>query len=242
MAWDDYDISVHEHEEQIKRIDNSVDVLFDKIENGTGITNHGYTVTIDNCTCPDFITRKLPCKHIYALAKQLKRFIVPQKMERKKDLIVELNENGFSQEWAFVIRKCNYPSLDIRWNDVMKCYTQGEDFHFDVGTVFYDTPVAYSNEAWGDVLPKINFSIQVLSSTTNFRHYKLETKDNILYAMPRMEYGVTSFNVYKVDRSINKEVFYKKFSCSNESFIALLRDGFCKSFSGEDINIKNWNE
>jgi DNA polymerase-3 subunit epsilon len=29
---------------------------------------NGYTVTLDSCTCPDFVQRELPCKHIYHLA------------------------------------------------------------------------------------------------------------------------------------------------------------------------------
>lgn len=29
---------------------------------------HDYTVILDHCECPDFLDRKLPCKHIYAAA------------------------------------------------------------------------------------------------------------------------------------------------------------------------------
>jgi len=29
---------------------------------------HDYSVTLDHCECPDFLDRKLPCKHIYAAA------------------------------------------------------------------------------------------------------------------------------------------------------------------------------
>jgi SWIM zinc finger len=29
---------------------------------------HEYGLTLENCACPDFVERKLPCKHIYAVA------------------------------------------------------------------------------------------------------------------------------------------------------------------------------
>jgi hypothetical protein len=29
---------------------------------------HDYRVTLEECNCPDFQERKLPCKHIYCLA------------------------------------------------------------------------------------------------------------------------------------------------------------------------------
>lgn len=237
MAWDDFDISVHGHEEQIKRIDNSFEVVFNSIENGKAVTNHGYEVTLDSCSCPDFLTRKLPCKHIYALAKQLNRFVVSQKMERKENLIVELDGNGNSKGWAFVVRKCNFPSLDIRFNNITQSYTQGEDFHFNVGAIYYDNPIAYSGEPWGSVVNRINFSIQILSSTTNFRHYRFEHRANTLYAIPIMEYGVTSFNIYRIDHDTGKEAFYKEVSCYNKDFVDLLKYGHCKILSGGQINI-----
>lgn len=33
-------------------------------------SGHSYTVTLTGCTCPDFQFRKIPCKHMYALAVQ----------------------------------------------------------------------------------------------------------------------------------------------------------------------------
>ena len=38
-----------------------------------GWTIHGYTVSLGSCDCPDFLDRRLPCKHIYtaALASQI---------------------------------------------------------------------------------------------------------------------------------------------------------------------------
>lgn len=35
---------------------------------GDSVIVHGYEVMLARCDCPDFAERRLPCKHIYALA------------------------------------------------------------------------------------------------------------------------------------------------------------------------------
>ena len=37
-------------------------------ETAGGWRTHDYSATLDHCECPDFLNRKLPCKHIYAAA------------------------------------------------------------------------------------------------------------------------------------------------------------------------------
>lgn len=39
----------------------------------TGTSGEIYQVTFQNCTCPDFEKRQQPCKHMYFLAKELKK-------------------------------------------------------------------------------------------------------------------------------------------------------------------------
>lgn len=240
MKWNDLSLDIHRQEDQVQRIDSSFEVVFSSIDNNIAITDHGYTVTLDHCTCPDFIHRKLPCKHIYALAKVLNRFVAPQKIERTKNLIVELDDNGFSKNWMFVVRPVNFLSLDIRWNSVNQNYTQGEDYRFITGATYYDTPSAYDNKKWGDVINEIEFSLQVISSTSNYRHYDFEKKDDVLIAKPIIEHGVTSFNAYRVNHNLHREVFYKKFSCNNKEFVKLLKYGTCNSISGTVIDIQDW--
>lgn len=242
LGWDDWNINLHRQEEQTQRIDSSFEVKFTNIDtaNGMGVTAAGYDVSLDRCTCPDFTYRKLPCKHIYALAKELNKFIVPQKIERSNDLIVELGDNGLSKDWMFTVGKHNYLSLDIRWNETSKRYTQGKDFHFTTGAVYYDSPLVYENKSWQKVVKEIEFSLQVNSSTTNIRHYNLEQKDKILYAKPIFDYGITTFSVYRVNRNFNREEFFKKFICPNDEFVKLLKSGCCKSIGGEVISVEDW--
>lgn len=76
MNFGNWDDSVHESEDQVKRFANSkksdttplsVD-LENKCATFEGSGKVPYAVTLNSCTCRDFIMRKLPCKHIYRLA------------------------------------------------------------------------------------------------------------------------------------------------------------------------------
>lgn len=70
---------LHETPEQVKRIVSAKKISASKItvnqESKTAIVSGSsetpYTVTLETCTCGDFIARKLPCKHIYRLALEL---------------------------------------------------------------------------------------------------------------------------------------------------------------------------
>lgn len=75
MQFGDWDESIHEHYEQIARIGNMLqinpkDVIFD-IQNQTILVKGVYQTTLKECTCTDFLMRRLPCKHIYFLAREL---------------------------------------------------------------------------------------------------------------------------------------------------------------------------
>lgn len=46
-----------------------------------------YKTSLESCTCRDFILRKLPCKHMYRLAYELKVFQLPFKVESTETVI-----------------------------------------------------------------------------------------------------------------------------------------------------------
>lgn len=73
-----WDSSIHEHYEQAKRISTGKrDLTPSTLNQDTataefvGSGSNVYVTTLDSCTCGDFMKRKLPCKHIYALANAL---------------------------------------------------------------------------------------------------------------------------------------------------------------------------
>ncbi|SHJ75294.1 SWIM zinc finger family protein [Tepidibacter formicigenes] len=78
MNFGNWDNSIHEYCEQIKRIafmqrikPENVYVDFEQ-KTAEIIGSRGtYNTTLNSCTCYDFETRQLPCKHIYRLAFEL---------------------------------------------------------------------------------------------------------------------------------------------------------------------------
>lgn len=82
MAFGNWESSIHERDEQLKRITSAkradttpscVDKIYKTgIFEGSGKTP--YQTTLNSCTCADFARRTLPCKHIYRLAMELGKF------------------------------------------------------------------------------------------------------------------------------------------------------------------------
>ncbi len=76
IGWGMWDESIHHAEGQLKRleravIDKSMSIVSFEEDNTAiikGSSGKTYVVSKDSCTCPDFNTRKLPCKHMYLLA------------------------------------------------------------------------------------------------------------------------------------------------------------------------------
>lgn len=76
IFWDN---EVHKSVDQIKRIISarkikSSEIEIDQLSESATIKGSGsnpYHVTLNSCTCFDFESRKLPCKHIYRLASEL---------------------------------------------------------------------------------------------------------------------------------------------------------------------------
>lgn len=77
--WPDWDNSIHCDESQINRQGYAITYPFTFNINkktktarfsSTSILPY-YDTTLSSCTCADFQERKLPCKHIYRLAKEL---------------------------------------------------------------------------------------------------------------------------------------------------------------------------
>ena len=223
MPWQDWSIELHEQEEQQKRLERSVDVrLFNGI---ICCTSHGYIVSLDWCTCFDFTMRLLPCKHIYARAKQLGKLVVTSTIARSSDLLVNIKEK-YSTDWAFVIGKHNYSNLDIIYNAQSGKYQQGTNFCFHEGELFYDNEKAYL--AWGDA--EFGVCLQVLDCTPNYRHYSFRKENDILYATLDVSYGTTRFKAYHGKCSESTV-----HSCKNNEFVNLLRYGKFTDLSGRSL-------
>ncbi len=79
MSFDRWDLSIHNNPDQLKRRISASkikpsDIKLDEIHSSAIICGSGeepYSVTLDSCTCYDFQSRDLPCKHMYRLALEL---------------------------------------------------------------------------------------------------------------------------------------------------------------------------
>ena len=79
MTFGKWDESIHDDLEQLKRIASanslkSAQVQVNKENQSAIIQGSGstpYEITLNSCTCFDFESRQLPCKHMYRLALEL---------------------------------------------------------------------------------------------------------------------------------------------------------------------------
>lgn len=77
--WKEWDYSVHEMEDQISRQGKAMSYPFtfrvDRKKKTARFSSSSdlpyYETSLCSCTCHDFVTRGLPCKHIYRLAVEL---------------------------------------------------------------------------------------------------------------------------------------------------------------------------
>ena len=90
MNFGNWEESIHTDYEQIKRIAFSQRITSDNVIVNTDkqkatITGRDgtYNVTLASCTCYDFESRHLPCKHIYRLASELGMLDELPKINRK---------------------------------------------------------------------------------------------------------------------------------------------------------------
>jgi len=69
--WGNWNKMIHESGIQKNRQYRAYGIKYEEsnaIQRGEPWTVYEYRVRLDRCNCPDFLERRLPCKHIYAVA------------------------------------------------------------------------------------------------------------------------------------------------------------------------------
>ena len=112
MTFGNWDSSLHNEIEQLKRINNSLKIkkenvtLHSESETAEIIgSEETYNVSLNECTCQDFSRCHAPCKHIYKLASELGYVMefpvidkeaatsfknsIPEEINRYKDLFMQ---------------------------------------------------------------------------------------------------------------------------------------------------------
>lgn len=103
-TWVDWDYAIHTNEAQIGRQGRAMTYPFsfklNKKDKSARFSSTSdlpyYETTLTTCDCYDFQRRKLPCKHIYRLAVELKIIEIIRRASRpsfNKELVAEVRES-----------------------------------------------------------------------------------------------------------------------------------------------------
>lgn len=96
----------------------------------------------------------------------------PRKRERSTELIANFEE-GFTVGWFMAVRESFKNELDIKLTDRIDpisknsslVWTQGPDYCFSEGQIFYDSKYGYTH--WQISLTKLNFVCQIIEAKPN---------------------------------------------------------------------------
>lgn len=214
---------------------------------------YSYRTSLTTCHCSDFLQRQLPCRHIYRLANELGVYrSIPPK--RSTDLIADFSK-GYADGWAFVVRPCNFPSLDIVYSPLVvigedgkplkdakgrsikeNVLTQGEIYNFSLGQVFYSDRIAYEVQ-WGDALKALRCSLQIDEASPSsaevdisFGEVPTPSKSkrhpqNGIIRRYIPDYGDVHFSLYHPSEDKSCEKKVQSFSCRQDEFLRLLMTG-----------------
>lgn len=156
---------------------------------------------------------------------QLKELGQPAKRRKRRLELIADFKDGFAADWAFAVPKAFRDQLDIRLTERVKdkksnwVWTQGNLFAFDVGHVFYDTPLAY-HLSWNDALQVLRVALQV--QFANPMGYDKQEPDG-LYK------GAIWFKVYQPNENATALIEVDSLTCNQVEFVQLLKSGVLKS-------------
>ena len=103
--WPEY---IHDDPDQRKRMASATKSALTPVEiydDGSAQFSgrHGkYIATLENCQCGDFISRRLPCKHMYRLAYELERFDLGGSVKASKKAIPQPDQEIVDEWFAYL--------------------------------------------------------------------------------------------------------------------------------------------
>lgn len=263
-------VDLHGTPEQLQRQDRLTKLGVIQLDRaaGTGIVYSGskdakqsYETSLTKCQCVDFRQRRLPCKHIYRLAAKLGVYRSIS-LKRSTALIADFAK-GYADGWAFVVRPCNFPSLDIVYSPLAvidndsktiksengiaikeNVLTQGEVYNFSLGQIFYSDPIAYEVR-WGDALKVLRCSLQIDDASPS--SVDVEISFGEVPVPPSEErpprngiirrfipsYGDVRFSLYRPNKTRVRVEKKRVFTCRQDEFLRLLMTGEFTDKSGE---------
>lgn len=190
--------------------------------------------------------------------------IVDLKAERRGPILIGNFVDGYVQGWRFAVPEVFRQALDIKLEQqtragvTSRVWSQGNQYDFHIGSVFYDTRLAYE-VTWGEALKHLRFavqikefiapqwqiyeSIEILSKDIKATRMKggkttdLSISDGFIVNRHRLSPGKVLFSLMQpsIDRSTVEHV--AEFECSAEEFVAFLQSGMITERTGKRIDI-----
>ncbi len=235
MFFTEESLPLHQSDDQITRQFSSKEVVLSSFDKAamSGISSTEHFITLSACSCLDFSTRKLPCKHMYHLASKLDLFKFSSN-QRSLELIADFSD-GFAKDWKFAIPTSSFAALDILWTprvsqsekskgDKELVLTQGSLYNFQSGSVYYDTSLAYQ-KSWKEALSYIQQFVQIKSVTPSSPKQTVLFDNGLLVNSTTISYGVVTFSLFKVDPITQSPLPPKIKKCTQNHFVEFLKTG-----------------
>ena len=182
--------------------------------------------------------------------------------DERSPILVGAFQNGYAMGWRFAVTEAFKDALDIKLTPrkigtlTENVWTQGNQFNFIQGSVFYDTRLAYEL-TWGEALEHLKLSVQIAEARPSERIVsetiettskeieittrgegesskpKLKTVDGLVIRKKRMDFGYIKLTLYhpNKDKSAVEEV--DTIECDQEQFVAFLQTGIIRTLDNK---------
>lgn len=178
--------------------------------------------------------------------------------DERSPILVATFRDGYAMGWRFAVTEAFKDALDIKLTPrkvgtrTENVWTQGNQFNFIQGSVFYDTRLAY-DLSWGEALKKLKLSVQIAEAKPSERVItqtiettsnqiaistrtkgesskpKLETVDGLVISKERMDFGYIKFKLYRPNKEKKAVEEVDTIECDQEEFVAFLQTGVIRT-------------
>lgn len=182
--------------------------------------------------------------------------------DERSPILVATFQNGYAMGWRFAVTEAFKDALDIKLTPrkvgalTENVWTQGNQFNFIQGSVFYDTRLAYEL-TWGEALEHLTLSVQIAEArpaerivsetiettskqieiTTRGKGEsskpKLEMVDGLVIKKERTDFGYIKFTVSRPNKDKSSVEGVDTIECDQEEFVAFLQTGIIRTLDNK---------
>jgi hypothetical protein len=189
--------------------------------------------------------------------------------DERSPVLIATFQDGYASGWRFAVPEVFKGALDIKQTPrkigdrTESIYTQGKQFAFIQGSLFYDDRSAYELE-WGEALKHLKLSIQIAEVATS-QYVVTETiqtvsqkiditvtgkgesakakektlNDGLTIKKSRMQYGQVKFKVFRPNKARSAVEEVGIIECDQEEFVALLQTGTVRTTDNKTLDLFN---